>query len=244
MEGATISCGRKELGHLAEKAEKDYTELIRYVEKNILDGTFSLGDRLPPERDLSTMLNISRSAVREGIRILEVIGVVYSLQGSGNYIANYYDQTLTQIMTMMFALEKMSGEELREYRYAIELQALTLAVARITERDKLKLRRCLKEMETSDDPLVRAENDKLLHHTIVEASGNRLVIANYHALNSILQRQIRDVRSRVEMHSPDEARRFRRTHRELVEAVCEGNADSARRALDAHFGLVMDNIDT
>ena len=48
-----------------------------------------------PERELSAILHISRTAVREGIRILEVIGVVYSLQGSGNYIANYHDQTLT-----------------------------------------------------------------------------------------------------------------------------------------------------
>ena len=228
----------------ADKADRDYTVLIRYVEQKILDGTFSLADKLPPERELSAMLNISRTAVREGIRILEVIGVVYSLQGSGNYIANYYDQTLTQIMTMMFALEKMSDEELREYRYAIEQQALMLAIPRITERDRLKLRRCMKELENGEDAAVRTESDKLLHRTIVEASGNRLVIANYHALNTILQRQISRVSARLGTGSPEEESPFICTHRDLVEAVCSGNADAARRALDAHFLLVMDDLGT
>ena len=229
---------------MADKAERDYNILIRYVEQKILDGAYSLGDRLPPERELSAMLHISRTAVREGIRILEVIGVVYSLQGSGNYIANYYDQTLTQIVTMMFALEKMSDEELREYRYAIEQQALTLAIPRITERDRLKLRRCLKDLESGADAAARTDSDKLLHRTIVEASGNRLVIANYHALNSILARQIGSLRARIEGRSPEETASLNRAHRDLVEAVCAGSAGAARQALDAHFVFVMNDVDT
>ena len=229
---------------MENRSERDYNVLLHYVEQGILNGSLVLGDRLPPERELAQTLEISRSSVREGLRILEVIGVIYSLQGSGNYIANYYDETLTKIMTMMFALEKMSDEELRDYRYAIEQQALVLAVSKITERGKLKLLRCLREMEESEDPAARTESDKLLHKTLVEASGNRLVISNYHALNSVLSRQISNVRARVELRSADEGRRFRKAHRDLVEAVCAGNLEAANKALNAHYVFIMDDLDT
>lgn len=229
---------------MAERTGKDYNALIEYVESRVLDGTFELGDKLPPERELAQTLHISRSAIREGLRILEVIGVIYPLQGSGNYIANDYDQTLVQIVTMMFALEKMSDRELREYRYAIEFQALSLAVSNISKRDKLRLRQYLKGMEAGKDDAEKALNDKLIHRTIVEASGNRLVIANYLALNKILERQIVEARARVKARSKAEEKRFQKAHKDLVEAVCDGNVERCRAALDDHFAFVMDDFDT
>ena len=59
--------------------EKAYEKVIDYIESNILDGHFEVGDKLPSERELSQMLSVSRNSVREGIRILEVIGVISSL---------------------------------------------------------------------------------------------------------------------------------------------------------------------
>ena len=48
----------------------------------------------------------------------EVIGVISSQHGIGNYIADHFDKTLVQVMTMMYALEKMTYNEIREFRYA------------------------------------------------------------------------------------------------------------------------------
>ena len=59
--------------------EKAYEKVIDYIESNILDGHFEVGDKLPSERELSQMLSVSRNSVREGIRILEVIGVILSI---------------------------------------------------------------------------------------------------------------------------------------------------------------------
>ena len=50
--------------------EKAYEKVIDYIESNILDGHFEVGDKLPSERELSQMLSVSRNSVREGIRIL------------------------------------------------------------------------------------------------------------------------------------------------------------------------------
>ena len=94
--------------------------------------SFEVGDKLPSERELSQMLSVSRNSVREGIRILEVIGVISSQHGIGNYIADHFDKTLVQVMTMMYALEKMTYNEIREFRYAVEFQAVVLAMDNIS----------------------------------------------------------------------------------------------------------------
>ena len=100
---------RERQGKALDKVyEKAYEKVIDYIESNILDGHFEVGDKLPSERELSQMLSVSRNSVREGIRILEVIGVISSQHGIGNYIADHFDKTLVQVMTMMYALEKMT----------------------------------------------------------------------------------------------------------------------------------------
>ena len=96
--------------------EKSSDKVIEYVETRILAGKLTAGDRLPAERELAQTLNVSRTAVREGIRLLEVIGIVESRRGSGNYIAQRVDQTLEQVLTMMYALDDMRYDEIREFR--------------------------------------------------------------------------------------------------------------------------------
>ena len=133
--------------------EKSSDKVIEYVETRILAGKLTAGDRLPAERELAQTLNVSRTAVREGIRLLEVIGIVESRRGSGNYIAQRVDQTLEQVLTMMYALDDMRYDEIREFRYAVERQALVLAVRNADAGGKRALQRHL-------DGLLHAETEE------------------------------------------------------------------------------------
>ncbi|MGN0205175.1 MAG: FadR/GntR family transcriptional regulator [Coprococcus sp.] len=223
--------------------EKAYEKVIDYIETNILDGNFEVGDKLPSERELSQMLSVSRNSVREGIRILEIIGVISSQHGIGNYVADHFDKTLVQVMTMMYALEKMTYNEIKEFRYAVELQALVLAMDNISDVQKDILRKNLDILEHSDNEEEKVISDKQIHYTIVEASGNRLVIANYLALAKIMEGFIRDMRSKIlkgETNSDD----FQATHRHLVEAICNNDLELGKKALDEHFVYICQNMDT
>lgn len=223
--------------------EKAYEKVIDYIENKILEGSFEVGDKLPSERELSQMLSVSRNSVREGIRILEIIGVISSQHGIGNYIADHFDKTLVQVMTMMYALEKMTYNEIREFRYAVEFQALVLAMDNITDNQQAMLREYLHTLETSDNEDEKVYSDKMIHYTIVEASGNRLVIANYLALTKIMDGFIRDMRSKI-MRSEENPHDFQETHRHLVEAICENNLELGKSALDEHFVYICKNMDT
>ena len=198
--------------------EKAYEKVIDYIESNILDGHFEVGDKLPSERELSQMLSVSRNSVREGIRILEVIGVISSQHGIGNYIADHFDKTLVQVMTMMYALEKMTYNEIREFRYAVEFQAVVLAMDNITKDQIEKLQKNLDILENSQDEEEQVLNDKMIHYTIVEASGNRLVIANYLALAKIMDNFIRETRSKI-MTDERNSIAFQGIHRQKGENI-------------------------
>lgn len=235
---------RERQGKALDKVyEKAYEKVIDYIESNILDGHFEVGDKLPSERELSQKLSVSRNSVREGIRILEVIGVISSQHGIGNYIADHFDKTLVQVMTMMYALEKMTYNEIREFRYAVEFQAVVLAMDNISHEQIEKLKANLEVLENSADEEEQVMSDKMIHYTIVEASGNRLVMANYLALAKIMDNFIRETRSKI-MTNERKSMTFQGIHRHLVEAICNRDLELGKRALDEHFVYICKNMDT
>lgn len=62
---------------------KSHEQLLQWVEDNLRNGTLATGQRLPSERDLAERLGMSRPSVREGVRILEAMGLVRAATGSG-----------------------------------------------------------------------------------------------------------------------------------------------------------------
>ena len=111
------------------------------------------------------------TAVREGVRLLETIGIVESRQGSGNYITRHFDKTLEQVLTMMYALDNLSYSQIQEFRYAVERQALTLAVQSSDMRARRELQKHLDGMLHGRTEEEQTESDRLLHLTLVQMSG-------------------------------------------------------------------------
>ena len=68
------------------REEKAYARVIEKVKKMILSGELKPGEKLPPEREFAEKLEVSRNSVREAIRIMDMMGIVSSQQGSGNYV--------------------------------------------------------------------------------------------------------------------------------------------------------------
>ena len=75
--------------------EKPYQLVIDHVREEVLHGNLRPGDRLPGERELAEQLGVSRNSVREGLRILENMGVTSSQHGAGHYISLKCDEPMT-----------------------------------------------------------------------------------------------------------------------------------------------------
>ena len=63
-----------------------YKKVVAQIQEMIMHGELKKGDRLPPERQLAEMLGVGRPALKQAISALEVLGIIRSRQGDGNYI--------------------------------------------------------------------------------------------------------------------------------------------------------------
>ena len=67
------------------KVERVYQKVIEQIGEMIKTGYLKKGDKLPPERELVEQLGVSRTSIREAVRVLEILGVIESRQGEGNF---------------------------------------------------------------------------------------------------------------------------------------------------------------
>lgn len=108
---------------------KAYEVVLRHVEEAILAGQLSVGDLLPPERELAQQLGVSRSATREAIRALEAQGVLTSSvgagPGSGTRVTDQQSKALTKLLRLQVALANFPVGDVVELRVALERVSVT-----------------------------------------------------------------------------------------------------------------------
>lgn len=221
-----------------EKKEKSYEILINFVKDNIKSGHYKLGDKLPPERSLAENLNMSRNSVREGIRILNRMGALKVIQGSGNYIDNNFLKPLEELILLMYSLEENSSlKEIIDFRYALELEALTLAIDKITPGQLKEISNFLNMLKTCQTEDMKSFYDKKLHFCIAEISGNRYIIDNLKAFDTLLNIFIENIRSKIFTDVENKENLFK-SHEEIVQGLYEKNLEKSREALNRHFKYI------
>lgn len=216
---------------------KTYKAAVDFVRQEVLDGTLRPGDKLPTERELAAQLDISRNSVREGLRVLENLGVLSSTQGSGNYIALNFDDTISEALSFLYYLRGMQESDVTEFRWLIEREALALSVRRITSGQKERLRQELGRLESAKSEEERIRSDKVIHKVMVQASANDFLIASYQALTAFMDRYISTMRQRI-IRGMMGNNKLEESHRLLVEGLIEGDLARAQQGLENHFGYI------
>ena len=221
----------------SEEAGRTYRTVIQYIKGEILDGRLRPGQKLPPERALAETLGVGRNSVREALRTLEMLGVVSSTQGSGNYVSCEFEKSLTESMSMMFFMQKLDYRQVSELRCGVETQAAVLAAERISQGQIERLEELVGKMAREPDETANAEMDKTLHMTVAQASRNPLIVMILQSLSNTLDLFISDLRSEIricENGSPV----LQEAHGRIVEALKNHDAEGARRAMEEHFNIV------
>lgn len=118
---------------------KAYEKVIEHIKKPIINHDLTIGEKLPPEREISEQLGVSRNSVREAIHMLEMMGFISSQQGAGNYVSCNFEKNLVESMSMMFILHKLDYGSITQLRFALEMQAFVLAVDNISKEEIQKI---------------------------------------------------------------------------------------------------------
>ncbi len=220
--------------------QKSYTKVIDYIKHQIREGSLTLGSKLPAERELSQILGISRNSVREAIRTLDIMGVISSQQGAGNYLTGNFENNLVESMSMMFLLNQIDYQQISQLRRGLEMQALMLAIDNITDGQIRELAGVLEELEhtTEENNIIL---DKKLHYTIAIASQNTLIVSILQALSDLIDQFISDLRREI-ISSPDSRIILWEAHNAMMKSLVTRDKNLAYEAINKHFGIIDEKL--
>lgn len=220
--------------------QKSYTKVIDYIKQQIREGNLTSGSKLPAERELSQMLGISRNSVREAIRTLDIMGVISSQQGAGNYLTGNFENNLVESMSMMFLLNQINYQQISQLRRGLEMQALMLAIDNISEAQVTELTKVVAELEhtTEENNIIL---DKKLHYTIATASQNVLIMNILQALSDLIDQFIVDLRREI-LSSPDSKIILQEAHNAMMQSLINKDKNLAYEAINKHFGIIDEKL--
>ncbi len=220
------------------KNKKVYELVIEQVQNMIISGDLKIGDQLPSERELAEQMGASRTSIREAIRSLEILGIVESRQGEGNFISNYKGTNWLEPISLMFKLNNGTFEDILEIRDIIEGEAARLAALRITPEQKLELEEILARLKVADTEETLSQVDRAFHLIIADASHNLLIGTMMRAITSILQNFIEEARNAISVWANDPEMLLKQ-HIAIAEAILDGRSEEASSDMHAHFSMVV-----
>ncbi|WP_017569296.1 FadR/GntR family transcriptional regulator [Nocardiopsis halotolerans] len=203
-------------------------ELLAYF----TSGTLTPGSRLPSERQLAEMLGTGRSAVREALAALEILGVVNVRPGSGTYLQAGVSELLPRTLSWGLMLGDRNTGDLVQIRSALEVLVAQLAAENARPEDVRGLHAQLANMEAAlDDHDAFVEADALFHQELASVARNDTLAVVLQSVRALLRIWLDRSVTREE-----DARTAIVEHTRVLEAVARHDADGAREAMLAHMG--------
>ncbi|NJN84088.1 MAG: FadR family transcriptional regulator [Caldilineaceae bacterium] len=154
------------------------------ISEDIVDNLLSLirerelrpGDKLPPERELAVMMQVSRPSLREALRALSIMNIIEIRQGDGTYVSSLEPGLLMSHLDFVFGLTDSTFLELFEARKVLEPGLVAMAAERVTDEEITQIEECLaRSIGHVDDYDAFVLTDVELHERIAKAAGNSIL---------------------------------------------------------------------
>jgi GntR family transcriptional regulator, transcriptional repressor for pyruvate dehydrogenase complex len=216
-------------------------EVSQYLVSNILGGKFAPGSFLPTEQEFCETLQVSRTAVREALKIVSAKGLLVAIPGRGTMVNPSPLQALSAPIEFAMHCEGTSYRELLEMRLLLEREAASLAAERISADELSRLREYLQVFRTSGD---RAPNENweedpevMFHKTMVDASHHSVLRVLYLPLLIIWTRSLREISVNWTQYQPDDQRKQQtlKRHEQILQALEQHDPTEAAEAVEAHL---------
>ncbi|PTM40964.1 FadR/GntR family transcriptional regulator [Bosea sp. 124] len=174
----TAGKGRKPLSRLET--------VLEHIKQRIADGSLKPGSQLPPEIELARELGLSRTPVREAVKVLAAAGILVVKHGHGTFVSAGAQASLGQLLLFEIYLKDTTPQKLMEVRTLFERSCAELAAQRRTDEDLAAMRACIERLRllVAAKPIdfdAALEADLDFHRAIYRAAQNELVatLANF-----------------------------------------------------------------
>jgi len=220
-----------ELAFTAVRKTRVFEGVAQQIQRLIVDGGVKPGERLPPERLLAERFAVSRSSVRDAIRILELAGLVVPRQGEGTVVADVSPEMVVTPIASILLSKRELIEELLDVRKMIEPALAARAAVRASVEEIARLEDILRrQRETMLRGKSTVEEDTEFHYVIALAARNGVV----RRVLDVLMRLLRETRARS-LQTRGRPQRSLAGHQRVLDAIKRRDPEAAERAVRRHL---------
>jgi len=205
-------------------------QVVTRIEDLILKGDLKPGVRLPPERDLAEQMGVSRTVIREAVRVLGAKGLLVTKHGIGTLVQKPDTEQVGASLSERLRLHGFTVEDVYQVRSLLEVENARLAAANASSEDLADLERLTNELEAASDPVELAAADAAFHNAVARATHNSLLVVLLNSMSGLMN----DIRLSVNQ-DPSLARKSIHDHRVILEQLHTRDAEQAQAAMLRHI---------
>jgi GntR family transcriptional repressor for pyruvate dehydrogenase complex len=215
------------------RPRRTFEDICLQIRQELSEGRLKPGDRLPAERELAEQFGVSRTAVRDAIRSLEVAGVVASERGvkGGTFIRHGDPGLITQAVQDMVLLGRITVESLTETRIMLMNDALRLACTKASNIDLDAIERdidLVEQLTLSGDLTRRSTYIINFYNLIARATNNEVLVMLINSLSEI-------VRQLLDRLGPEPRSDVVEVRRLILRHLRAHDAEAATREMTRHL---------
>lgn len=217
----------------------DVTRLVVDRLQSLLEqGLLQPGSKLPPEKEMTKLLGISRPSLRQAYKALNILGIIRAVPGDGTYINESVSKTLAMPLTFLLLMKKIGLDEVFEFRMLLECELAYLSAQRRTEAEIQAIQAQLQVMERhlQENPALQylaAEYE--FHNCIARAAHNNLLLEIIVIVGGLLW----ETRKRLVNLVPDRQIDFEQ-HRRIYLAISGQDPQASAKALRDHLQSALE----
>jgi DNA-binding FadR family transcriptional regulator len=225
-----------------ERIRKAYEQVADQLLQMINSGELKPGDRLPSEAELAADFGVSRTTVREALRILATRNLIQTRKGmaGGHFIVEPTVGSISEFLVanygLLTAANTVTLEHLLQAREMIEGPAAAIAARNRDDHDLERIRTTLHDDVASVSEVDALAKFRLFHLYLLEATKNHLLVVAAAPIFTVLQSTVVRRRPTKEVIAALE-----QDHREIYAAVEARDEEAAHRLMDDHLGFLRLN---
>lgn len=228
---SALTVGRMALNQPIVRKKAVSELVVQRVLDLIKDGQLIAGEKLPSERDLAGILDVSRPTVREALRALSILGILEIRHGGGVFVTSLEAGELLNPLDFFVSLNPQNMFELFDARIEYEPMIAAIVATRISNEDLSHLQELLDaQLADPDDANTFHDTDVEFHKTLLDASGNVFLSR----VGKMLQ-FLGDQGRRVLQKENQVRRQSIADHQAIMAALHARDAQAAEKAMRQHM---------
>ncbi len=217
------------------KVRKTYDEVADYLKDQIMNGTYNPGDRLPSLRELSELLGVGQSTIREAVSSLKTMGLVTIRHGEGTFVTRFDPEKVMSGFEQIQPVTKQDILSLLEARKIIETGIVRLTAERRSEENLKQIEATLKEMEQN---VVRGElgdqADFRFHYEIAKSCRNSILEFMMQSISEMMGKTLKASREKL-FQKKGYPEQLLAEHRNIFESIADKNPNKAEEVMLHHL---------